>query len=516
MRDQRFDGYQPEQLAQVVEKFRDGPGPAGITTAVDALKSISAALAGTEEALRTQLKALGVDWESHAAGQASAVVAREAGFSGAATAKVEQAARMMFEQAEAFTRTRNKLPAPEDLRKAGGYTFGDSVFSIFGFETDHAADVRAAEEAKAQAVDALNAYAHDSGNYVGSASTVDAPEPISLVSAPGAGLSPVTGASPVPGTSVTQAQGTQDVPPVPPPGGGPAGVTGPAGATGPAPFAGEPARPGGGTAGTATAGAGEPGPGATGFAGREPGGPGSAAAPVRPSGAGGGPAAAGGAAGRTGSTAGAAGPGLRGAPGWEAQLGPAPQIAAGPGPVRGPGEPAEGRPATGGGARAGLGAGEGVPRGPAAGELARGRAAGALPPVTTTPTAVGPGFAAVRAPGGPGALAEATPALGAAGASGALTGEDDRPGRAGRATAGHRIHQVPMGDLPEEEEARLARRGGHTPDPAATRAILEPAAPPDGAVDGEDAGSAVRRFGVDDTDLFADRRDVAPDTIGDR
>jgi len=145
--------------------------------------------------------------------------------------------------------------------------------------------------------------------------------------------------------------------------------------------------------------------------------------------------------------------------------------------------------------------------------LGTGRAVGAVPPAPTSPTAAGPGFAAVRTPSGLSGLAEAAPALGAAGAGGAIAGEDERPHRPGRPAAGNRIHQIPVGDLPEEEEARLARRGGHTPDPATTRSILEPAAPRDGDEDGADT---VRRHGIDDTDLFTDRRDVAPDTIGDR
>ncbi|WP_435119408.1 PPE domain-containing protein [Amycolatopsis thermoflava] len=501
LRDQRFDGYQPEQLAQVVEKFRDGAGPSGITGAVEALKSISGALADTEEALRTQLKALGVEWQSRAAGQASSVVAREAGFSGEATAKVEQAAQIMYEQAEAFTRTRNKLPAPEDLRKAGGYTFGDTVFSLFGFETDHAADVRTAEEAKAQAVDALNAYAHDSGNYLGSTSTVDAPAPVSLLSAPGTGVVAGIGGSsaPVPSlpdTAPTQAQGTKDVTPArvdtpTPPMGVPA-----APAAGAAPIAGvAPTGAGGGTtagrpASTAPTGSvagGSGSPGGAGFAGerRASGSPESKTAGGQSGAATGGRALP-----NTGSAVGAR-PGSTGQPGAGQIHGAGGRSAAVPG----------GNPGSGFSAAT-----------PAEEALGRGRSAGAMPPSTTSPNAVGPGFAAVRAPSGLSGLAEAAPALGAAGASGALAGEGERQSRVGRNTAGNRIHQIPSDDLPEEEEARLARRGGHTPDSATTRSILEPAAPQDGE---EDAGH-VRRFGVDDNDLFTDRRDVSPDTIGDR
>ena len=491
LRDQRFDGYQPEQLAQVVEKFRDGAGPTSIAGAVDALKSVSGALADTEEALRTQLKALGVEWQSRAGGQASSVVARAAGFSGEATTKVEQAAQMMFEQAEAFTRTKNKLPTPEDLRKAGGYTFGDTVFSLFGFETDHAADIRTAGEAKAQAVDALNAYAHDSGTYLGSASTVDEPAPVDELSAPGSGLTPGIGGTSAPVPSLpdgapTRAQGATDVTP--------------ARADTPTPAIGIPAAGGAAAAYPGTAPIGVAAPAAAGGttpAERpSPAGAGAVRGPVPDASPDSGPAGQRGVAvtGRPGpGVSGPTGQGVSGASGWSAR----------------PAVPAS-EQVPGGAGRSAAAHGTAAAT-PAEEALGKGRVAGAAPPATTAPTAVGPGFAAVRTAAGPGGLAEAAPALGAAGAGGALAGEDERPGRTGRGTAGNRIHQIPMDDLPEEEEARLARRGGHTPDSATTRSILEPAAPRDG----EEDAARVRRFGVEDDDLFSDRRDVSPDTIGD-
>lgn len=388
--DQRFDGYQPEQLARVVEQFRDGAGTTSITEAVEALRSISGALAGTEEALRTQLRALGVEWQSRAGDQASSVVAREAGFSAEATAKVDQAARMMFEQAEAFTRTRNKLPAPEDLRKAGSYDFGDTVFSLFGFETDHAADVRTAEEARAQAVDALNAYAHDSGGYLGATSTVEAPAPVDLLSAPGSGVvSGVGGAVPtVPDTSTTQAQGTKDVTPavapvdtptpamgVPAPGsagvaaagaaGARPGVTGPSGAVG-APAPGGRVAPGPGGAG--------PGGGSTGAGAAERGPSGGRAGGASPSAWG----VRGGATGSAGGVGEQAGRGGAGAANRFTTGGIGGAARGGAGGAGGPGGAgggaAGGAGGTGGGGAAG-GAG-GAPRGvPTAAEEALGKAA---------------------------------------------------------------------------------------------------------------------------------------------
>jgi hypothetical protein len=138
---------------------------------------------------------------------------------------------------------------------------------------------------------------------------------------------------------------------------------------------------------------------------------------------------------------------------------------------------------------------------------------GSVPGSSASGTNVGPGFANVRAAGGVGGLAEGAPAIGAAGAGGAVGGEDERRGRGvGKNNAGKRVQQLPMGELPEEEEAQRAKNAApQPPSRERTRAILEPAATQDGEEDAEH----VRRYGIDDKDLFSDPRAVSPDLIGD-
>jgi hypothetical protein len=495
LHDQRFDGYDAETLAQEVEKFQAGGGTAGMSNAVDALKKVAGALSHTDTTLRDQLAALGVVWQSEAGGQASAVLSQQAGFSSDANTKVAQAAQLIFEQGEAFTRTKNKLPDPAALRQGdGGYSVADTLFSLFGFETDHAKNVKSSLEAKAQTVDALNAYAHDSGNYLASSEPVAEPQSMDLLEAPGyavqslGGPAPVTPAPPVrsvPDVSPTQAAGAKDAPvrtvpvvaappPAPiantptPPIGVPAAYTGsavtaPQQATTPsstAPAASSPTEPisgvtSGGKRAPAHQEAVRPVPGA---------------APVAPGEqlSGGGVVSGGGVAGGRSSSA------------W-------------------------GKPSSGG-------AVEGVP-GAADSALGKGKMFGSVPGSSASGTSVGPGFANVRAAGGVGGLAEGAPAIGAAGAGGAVGGEDERRGRGvGKNNAGKRVQQLPIGELPEEEEAQRAKNAGpQPPSRERTRAILEPAATQDGEEDAEH----VRRYGIDDKDLFSDPRAVSPDLIGD-
>lgn len=500
LRDQRFDGYDPESLALEVEKFRDGGGTASMGDAVDALKQVAGALSHTDTTLRDQLAALGVSWQSEAAGQASTVLADQAGFSADANTKVAQAAQLIFEQGEAFNRTKNKLPDPEALRQGdGGYTLGDTIFSLFGFETDHAASVKASIEAKAQAVDALNAYAHDSGNYLASSQPVEAPQSMNMLSSPGAAaesvagptIEPVPPVSSVPDPSPTIAAGAKDAPvrtaaPVVA-----TAPSAPAPAAAPTPPIGIPA-----AARQTGSGATAPSQATT---------PSTAAAPTRS------PVTA-----PINVVGGQQRPGqqetaVRSGPG-QVPLAPGQQV--GGGPVSGStGAPGNDKSA-GAWGKVGGGTPDGAQRVPssAGGEalLGKGKVSGSVPGGVSGSTNVGPGFANLRSAGGVGALAEGAPAIGAAGAGGASSGERER-NRPGRGDASKRVRQLPVGDLPEEEEALRAKKAApEPPSRERTRSILEPAATQDGEEDAEH----VRRFGVDDRDLFSDPREVSTDLIG--
>jgi hypothetical protein len=157
---------------------------------------------------------------------------------------------------------------------------------------------------------------------------------------------------------------------------------------------------------------------------------------------------------------------------------------------------------------------------PTAGEaaLGKGTMVGSGPQPSMPAAETTRGFAATPRPGtGVGDLGAGATALGAGGVAGALSGEDERRGRGvgrGRSASPQPGHQLPMGDLPEEE-ARTVRNSARLNPPAGTQqdGFLERAAARQTPGEG-DAGH-VRRFGVDDTDLFTDQRMVPPDVLGD-
>ncbi|MFJ1766169.1 hypothetical protein ACIOD2_37970 [Amycolatopsis sp. NPDC088138] len=523
----RFDGWTNTAIADQITRMINGDGTGSIGTAVDALKAVATALAHTDQTLRSQLLKLGVEWQSQAGGAASQVLTEQAGFSQDATTKVAHAAEMVFAQGEAFNRTKYKLPDAETVRKgAGGYSLTDGVLlSLIGFETDHARQVEAANDAKAQATQALNEYAQDSGTNLLSTQSLSDPESLKLAT-PGVtpGVLDVAAASvavtpdgsvrpasdkvrsvhvdppvvqpvshtvhadpptPVYGTPVQQQQASR------PPAQAPrqTGATAPAASQGTTP-----------SSATAPSGAKpptSPGPGWVTAPGR-----GTSGEPGRPGGFN--PGLPGGGDPNTFVPPGA--PGSSGAPGSPGQL---------------PGGPGTGSTATspikglGGGGASGAGvtglegSASGANRG-ADGVLAKGRTVGAIPqaPVAPGQYTAERGFAAK--PGAtPGDLGAGAAAVGAGAAGGALAGDKDREKRSQSQSKGP-VRPLPVGELPEEEAAALrkseqigAKQKGEDP------RFLSKAAPQE-----EDA-EHVRRFGVDDKDLFADQRMVSPDVIGD-
>jgi hypothetical protein len=542
----RFDGYTDIGLADEIDVFRAGAGTSGLNAAVDALKAVGEALTSTEQTLRDELGKLGVQWQSEAGVQAGAAIDREAGFSSEAHDKVSHSAEMIFAQGEAFSRTLHKLPDSQTLREgAGGYSLGDSLFSLIGYETDHTRKVLAAREARQQALEALNGYARESGERLASIQPMSRPEALQMSTSPRLPGSVDAGGAPLPGTSAPTTVATADVPaaaegqhgraqapaplrapavvdPLASPGGVAAQAPPPSRGTGaqaPAPTA----------PSSTTASASAPGSSAP------AGGSGAVAGAVRPGqhpdasrlpGTGGGGASGGSAPLAPGSAVGGVAPGSGSASGSGsgsssgAAQGSAAAARAGQADVIGKTGVPGGSTAAPVGGVAGKFVpqmGSGVPGGQASEDtpLTKGKSFGSVPQPAQQPGSSSGSVSPVTGGAGrTGDLSGGIAALGAGGVAGVLGGQDERKGRGvGRSAPGaaRSPHQLPIGDLPEEEEARVSRnseklnpRGGK-----GQGTFLERAAPRDGESD----EGHVRKFGIDDADLFSDQRMVAPDVI---
>lgn len=535
LRDLRFDGYTDTGIATEIERFRSGDGTGSIGTAVDALKAVATALADTDKTLRDELGKLGVEWQSEAGGAAGQVFTEQAGFSQDANSKVTHSSEMIFEQGEAFNRTLHKLPDPDVVRKgAGGLTIGDALLSLIGFETDHAKTVNAANNARAQAQEALNEYAKQSGENLLSTDTLADPEALNLTqTTTAAGAGGGSGTLDLAGTATdltpdgsvrpaSAAVESKYVPPVvqpvsntkspsydaPTPAYGVAvgGVSRKTGASAPhggatAPAAAAPTTPSGTSRSVPAPGSGWVNPGVNRPGQPEPGRPsnpitGQPGSPsFVPPGA---PTAP------PGQTTGSLPPSSSATPsqplGKSFGAGPDSALGKSPGAGSGPG-------VFGGGVGGGQ-AGSGDQA------LGKGRSVGAGPQAPLgTGNESARGFPAIPKFAGPGAgdLGAGAAALGAGVAGGALSGDkerDRRPRQEGGAVKPTR--QLPIGELPEEEAMRRSEKiGAKQPQPESK--FMERAATQDGDEDAEH----IRRFGVDDKDLFTDERMVSPDVIGD-
>ncbi|WP_216211499.1 PPE domain-containing protein [Amycolatopsis aidingensis] len=532
--DQRFDGYTDEGVAEEIDLFRSGPGIGSIGAAVEALKAVGAALVETEDTLREELGKLGVEWQSEAGIAAGAAVQRKADFSADANDKVTSSAEKVFAQGEAFNRTLYKLPDPEVIRAgAGGYSFGDSLFSLIGFETDHARKVAEGMEARQQAVAALNSYAKESGQNLGTVDPIVEPEALRMSAQQRVPGSVDAGGPPVaPAPDVTSAAGADGQPvrgsapgqaatPVRPPAAEPASA--PAGIASPAPAA---PRQTGAVAGSPapdrTAPSAAPADPAAGRpAGTAVGGMVTGSQrPAQEPAAGGRPSTGPGAPQASGSSATAGGPGVAGVSGTSGTSGGQ----AGQGAPAAPGRAGGGVPGAPGAGSAPGGGGVGkvaMPGGQAAtsqeAPLAKGKMSSAVPdaPAAGATGGTGTGYGAAPKPSNTGTnLAMGATALGAGGVAGAMSGEQERRGRGvGRSApgAGQSPRALSIGDLPEEEDRAKRNADRLNPKGRGDRdGLLERAAPADGEADSDH----VRKFGVDDHDLFTDQRMVTPDVIG--
>lgn len=531
MRNHRFDGYSANRVANEIDWFRSGVGTGSINDAVDALERVVAALTDTEHTLRTELDKLGVSWNSAGSEGAFQEFGEQAGFSGDMASTLRDVSRVLYEQGDAFNRTRDQLPDVEEVRKAmGGRSVGDNAARMLGFETDHASEVAEGSEAREHAVQLLNEYVTTSGNGLGSMVDTlvpDVPEFGVTTPSPGGGGDDGgadggdDGSSAVDTLMPTGSEGSVAA------GAGPGGA---AAATGTPASAGAQSVPSGdgpgsvASSGTTTSGV-MPAGGAvdqpvTGAAVGVPGAGGSGHDSGAP--------APGGAAGDHRSVPGVVGSSGSGASGYPAGGGPqyghvpsghthsgaGGQLRGAAGDVSESGTSGRGlgRVVSGAGEQASASAPGNKPYAPMSPvdsgnttqqtPLAKGNMSGVGPQSSAGPGATDGGPAPGAKPGVRSAdVGAGAAALGAGGAAGAMsTGEQHGRG-VGRSApnAGDVERAVPFGAAPDEQptEAARYRDGG----------LLQR------ATGGDDVDEHTRSFGVDHTDLFSDDRLVSPERI---
>ncbi|MGH3862663.1 PPE domain-containing protein [Actinokineospora sp.] len=182
--DLRFEGYSHQQLADELDKLRQGPGSESLHKAVRALKSIAEGLAETDQVLREELGKIGVTWEGSASEGGTEATKNAAIYASDATPAVEQSAGGVSEQGDAFSTTRNGAPDGGDLRGPTKLDGMDRFLGAFGHTTDNAKQVQQTNAAHEQAVTSMNGYSQGSQSALGSYQSLPVPPGMSLVATP--------------------------------------------------------------------------------------------------------------------------------------------------------------------------------------------------------------------------------------------------------------------------------------------------------------------------------------------
>ncbi|ONI72964.1 hypothetical protein ALI144C_44160 [Actinosynnema sp. ALI-1.44] len=210
--DYRFAGYSNEELAVMVDQIRQGRGSESMNRAVDALTAIANSLKQTDEVLRTELTKIGVEWTGASSDDAQVVMSDSSQYGGEATGTITSSAGAVCNQGDDYSRTRNCAPESSALRGAKDYNLADKLLL---HTTDHSAEVKRTQAARAQAVDAMNGYANASKSNLGAYQALPVPPGLNLVAAPPTKASTGTSISSVGGGSAAFAPGGASIAGVP-------------------------------------------------------------------------------------------------------------------------------------------------------------------------------------------------------------------------------------------------------------------------------------------------------------
>ncbi|NUT51243.1 MAG: hypothetical protein HOV94_28670, partial [Saccharothrix sp.] len=156
--DFRFAGYDNHALADLVQQFSTSGAAQKFSDASHALRELASTLADVDDSLRTELKKLGIDWQGAAGDNAGKTVTVSADVAASGTDAAQQNSKATAVQGATYSQTRNGMPEAGALRGDTETNLGDKVGGFFGYETDHAREVKETQAAREQAIRGLEQY----------------------------------------------------------------------------------------------------------------------------------------------------------------------------------------------------------------------------------------------------------------------------------------------------------------------------------------------------------------------
>jgi hypothetical protein len=199
--DLRYAGWEYGALADEIDALRGGEGSGTLQNAMKALAVVAFGLAEAD-ALRSQLKEIGVSWEGAASEGGTSATENAAIYAENAVDPLSESAKGVGSQGETFHTTRNAAPDSGVLRGPTEESTVDQVAGFFGHTTDHAKQVKATNAAKQAAIDAMTGYQNNSSDALGQAQTLPVPPGMNINAQPvdtGTSVSSVSTYSPTGG-----------------------------------------------------------------------------------------------------------------------------------------------------------------------------------------------------------------------------------------------------------------------------------------------------------------------------
>ncbi|MEJ2854761.1 MULTISPECIES: hypothetical protein [unclassified Saccharothrix] len=224
LQDHRFQGFDNAGLMTLLQQFTESDAAQRFSTASHALRSLAATLEQVDESIRAELKKLGIDWVGAAGEHAGEKVTVHADVATSGTEAGQQNSKATAVQGDNYSDSRNGMPDASKLQGDTETSFWDDAGGFFGYETDHAKEVKETQAAREQVIRGFDQYVDASRDSLNQYQGMNKPPtfdvttassavatPVASVQQPGGGISQVPGG--VPGAPAPGA-------PAPVPGGG--------------------------------------------------------------------------------------------------------------------------------------------------------------------------------------------------------------------------------------------------------------------------------------------------------
>ncbi|WP_309109809.1 hypothetical protein [Saccharothrix sp.] len=209
LKDHRFQGLDNAGLMTLVQQFTQSNAAERFSRASQALRELAASLESVDNTIRGLLAPMGHAWQGAAGdvGHEKVTYTAEAATSG--TEAGQRNSKATAVQGDAYSDSRNGMPEPSRLQGDTETNFWDDAGGFFGYETDHAKEVKETQAAREQVIRGFDQYVDASRDSLNQYQGMNKPPtfevttassavgtPVAAVQQPGGGIGQVPGGVP--------------------------------------------------------------------------------------------------------------------------------------------------------------------------------------------------------------------------------------------------------------------------------------------------------------------------------